>query len=59
MSDLSDRLDYRTWLQLKECALAAIPVLRKLEAEGSAEAAAALATIEHILGTGREGPGDG
>jgi len=57
MGDLSDRLEYRTWLQLKECALTAIPVLQKLAAEGSAEATAALAKIEHILSTEWEGAG--
>jgi hypothetical protein len=55
MDDLYD-LETRTWPQLKECAATAIPVLRKLAAEGSADAAAALEKVAYILSEHWEGP---
>lgn len=57
MTDLYD-LDARTWRQLKECALTALPVLRKLAAEGSADTAAALEKIAYILSDAWEGPAE-
>lgn len=55
MDDLYD-LESRTWRQLKECALMAIPVLRKFAAEGSDDARAALEKIAYILSENWEGP---
>ena len=41
--------EYRTVRQMNACAVVALPVLRKLAAEGSFEARAALDKIDHIL----------
>ncbi len=58
VDDLYD-LESRTWPQLRECAVTALPVLRKLAAEGSAGAAAALDEIAWILSAARAGPAPG
>ncbi len=50
-------LDSRTWPQLKECFLTAIPVLQKDAAKGSVAARAALEKIAYILSMAWEGPG--
>ena len=52
----TEGLEYRTWPQLKACALTAIPVLRKLADDGSGDALDALEKIDHILSDDWEGP---
>jgi hypothetical protein len=52
---LLDRLEYKTWLQLKECTYVAMTALRQMT--GDDQARRALEKIEHILSEQWEGPG--
>lgn len=44
-----DELNDRTWLQLRECVLTAVPVLETAADDGIADAREALERIRHIL----------
>jgi len=51
-----ENLDDKTWPQLKECVLVAVPALRKWMLEGSGDAMSALEKINRILSDDWEGP---
>jgi len=66
--DLSGRLEYRTWLQLRECTLLAMTALEQISGTrglavdetsrvNAERAGEALEKIKHVLSEEWEGPG--
>jgi len=53
-----DDLNDRTWVQLKECVLVAVPALETAADDGIADAREALERIRHILSEDWEGPAE-